>query len=77
MSAVAAGADGSPEQFTPNGPCPLAAAGLLLPKEWRDKAVAEGKLLSGRGGTAAWSRSVCMFAKGAYVPQNVVCLLGC
>eukprot|EP00878_Enallax_costatus_P030191 GHUV01032852.1.p1 GENE.GHUV01032852.1~~GHUV01032852.1.p1 ORF type:complete len:459 (+),score=125.05 GHUV01032852.1:409-1785(+) len=49
------GADGSAEQFTPDGPCPLATEGLLLPKEWRNKAVAEGKLLAGRG-NAAWSR---------------------
>eukprot|EP00882_Tetradesmus_deserticola_P006661 GHRQ01007014.1.p1 GENE.GHRQ01007014.1~~GHRQ01007014.1.p1 ORF type:complete len:836 (+),score=324.85 GHRQ01007014.1:510-3017(+) len=42
--------------FTPQGPCPLAAAGLLLPAAWRDAAVAEAQLLSGRGDTAAWSR---------------------
>eukprot|EP00879_Flechtneria_rotunda_P002126 GHRR01002308.1.p1 GENE.GHRR01002308.1~~GHRR01002308.1.p1 ORF type:complete len:2960 (+),score=1151.97 GHRR01002308.1:374-9253(+) len=50
------GADGGPERFTSAGPCPLAAGGLLLPPDWRDKVVAEGKLLSGRGDTTAWSR---------------------
>jgi hypothetical protein len=43
-------------QFSPTGPCPLAAAGLLLPADWCNAAVAEGKLLSGGGDTAAWSR---------------------
>lgn len=42
--------------FSPTGPCPLAAAGLLLPADWRDAAVAEGMLLSGSSHAAAWSR---------------------
>jgi hypothetical protein len=48
--------------FSREGPCPLAAAGLLLPTDWRDAAVAEGKLLSGSGDTAAWSRLVLVCA---------------
>lgn len=50
------GVDGSPELFTPTGACPLASAGVLLPQDWRDSIVAEAKLLSGRGDTAAWSK---------------------
>eukprot|EP00775_Hariotina_reticulata_P004328 gene4328-4581_t len=50
------GTGGSSETFTAHGLCPLAAAGVLLPADWRDLVVAEGKLLSGRGNAADWAR---------------------